>query len=430
MTAILAGCGGLPPVYLQLGAGDNQVRRDRASMVVADEPQAALVARDILLAGGNAADAAVALGLTLGVTLPSSAGLGGSGACVVHDVVTRQTEALDFMARATANTGGARPHAAVPTLPQGLYALHARYGRVPWPLVVAPAENLARFGQATSRALADDLARNGGILAEDRSALTAFMTPRRQILQAGDAFIQFDLAAALGRLRARGPGGLYVQTLASEPQVVHPDNEGSITAEELRAAVPRWTAATPIDTGKLRVFTLPASAGVDDFAAAYAHADRALQPDQVTAPGASAFVIADTFGNVVACAVTMGRPFGLGIMARSTGFLRAPAPEATGSSAAPLAVVIALGVTNGELVFAIGAAGIVAVNETAQLTRRFAAADDVLTVTTGSDKSTVRRTGLVNYFVCSSRERIATNRCRAQNDPRGNGYALVLDAQE
>src|ERR671931_2533567 len=58
---------------------------DFNGFVVADEPRAALVGRDILKQGGNAADAAVAARLAMTVTLPSRGGLGGGGACVARN---------------------------------------------------------------------------------------------------------------------------------------------------------------------------------------------------------------------------------------------------------------------------------------------------------------------------------------------------------
>ncbi|MEQ9449203.1 MAG: gamma-glutamyltransferase, partial [Rhodospirillaceae bacterium] len=173
----------MPPVRLVVGSGPPELPPPKyVGFAVADEPQAALAARGVLLAGGNAADAATALGLALAVTLPSSAGLGGGGACVVYQSATAKAESLTFIPQGD--------DVAAPVLARGLFALHAKYGSTPWPQVVAPAENLARFGAPVSRAFARDLSAYGSSLIADRTALGAFMTQRRRVLQAGDTFVQ------------------------------------------------------------------------------------------------------------------------------------------------------------------------------------------------------------------------------------------------
>ena len=133
--------------------------------VAADEPRAALIGRDVLSAGGSAADAATAVYFALAVTLPSSASLGGGGVCLVHDTPSARTEAIRFLARRPADVppGTARP-SAVPGNPRGFFALHSKYGVLRWEQVVAPAEGLARFGTPVSRALARDLKQVGTAL--------------------------------------------------------------------------------------------------------------------------------------------------------------------------------------------------------------------------------------------------------------------------
>ena len=138
--SLLAGCG-LGHQVFGLGGDDNNASLGQTgaapsvfSYAVADEPQAALIARQILNQGGNAADAAAAAGFALSVTLPSRAGLGGGGACIIKMQDAKGNAqppvALVFPPAAPSDDEGTRP-AAVPTLARGLLALQARYGQLP-----------------------------------------------------------------------------------------------------------------------------------------------------------------------------------------------------------------------------------------------------------------------------------------------------------
>ena len=84
-------------------------RRLRSPPSSADESRAAEVGRDVLQGGGNATDAAVAMYFALAVTLPSAAGLGASGACIVHDDKTKAAEAFVFPPIAAPGTISGQP---------------------------------------------------------------------------------------------------------------------------------------------------------------------------------------------------------------------------------------------------------------------------------------------------------------------------------
>ncbi|MES2709971.1 MAG: gamma-glutamyltransferase, partial [Pseudomonadota bacterium] len=107
----------------------------------AEEPRAALIARDILSAGGSAMDAAVAAGFALAVTLPSRASLGGGGACLIFEQSRGETQAVLFEAGARrAMAPGADRPAAVPMMARGLFALHTRGGRLRFEELIRPSD--------------------------------------------------------------------------------------------------------------------------------------------------------------------------------------------------------------------------------------------------------------------------------------------------
>jgi len=252
----LAGCGGMPPVRFQLGglqAAENPgyvpAPPAASPQIVSADREAAAVAKDVLLARGTAADAAVALGFTLAVTSPSAAGIAAAGVCVTRDA-KGVLEGVDFRSA---------------RMPRGLLALHGKRGVRPWSSLVVSAEALARFGHNVSPKLAEDVATYGGALTADAEALAAFMTPERRLIAAGDNWRQSDLSDTLAHMR-----------------------------------VPTYLAGQP--------------------AAWFVPEDSA--PDAAPLePGATGFAVGDASGLAVGCAVTMGRPFGLGSMRQDGGFL-------------------------------------------------------------------------------------------------------------
>ncbi|MCP5119572.1 MAG: gamma-glutamyltransferase, partial [bacterium] len=148
--------------------------------VASDEKLATEAGLEILRLGGNAADAAVATALALVVVEPEAGNLGGGGLAVVK--VGDDVTYLDFRETAPAaarrgtyldSEGEPIPQASlvgalaagVPGSPSGLYELHKRYGKLPWPQVVEPARRLAAEGFAVSQRLVNGLEYKKAVLA-------------------------------------------------------------------------------------------------------------------------------------------------------------------------------------------------------------------------------------------------------------------------
>jgi len=316
----------------------------------ADEPRAALVAREILSAGGTAVDAAIAGAFAMGVTLPSRAGIGGGGACLAYNASLREVITVSFPAgsRSALPSGTDRP-AAVPMVPRGLFLLHTRGGRLRFEQLVRPAEDLARFGTEVSAALAADLAVVAAPLLNDPQARRVFGARGGGPLRGGERLVQLDLGATLAQMRSGGVGELYQGSLSQRLEDASTTAGGGLTAPELRETRAEVQEAVRVPVGNDMAFFLPASG---DGAAGTAAAFQALQGGSApfgggAMSGASAgLVTMDPQGNAVACAFSMNNLFGTGRIAGSTGILLAAAPGMGSVPAAPLAVSLA---TNREL---------------------------------------------------------------------------------
>lgn len=257
----LEGCGWVP----DLGGEPSPPDTEFIGAVVADEPLAVQVARDVLVAGGNAADAATALYFTLAVTLPSMATLGGGGVCVVHDRESQSTQTVSFYPEAPdpAWRRASRP-SSVPANMRGFVMLHDRFGLVKWGDLLQPAERLARQGFGFSQAFARHLKLAANFVLADAEARSLFLRRDGQPVQAGDTKPQLDLASVLAQVRVRGAGAFYNGSLGKRFMEAVQEAGGSLTAEALRKTKGRWApaASLPIGTKVLHTAPPPAGAGL------------------------------------------------------------------------------------------------------------------------------------------------------------------------
>lgn len=307
-----------------------------------------MVGREVLSSGGTAADAAVAVAATLWITLPSRAGIGGGGACLVHNGDERSKgvpEAVIFTSQAPGSAAGADRPAAAPMMPRGLFLLNARYGKARFESLIGGVEQMARDGVPASRALVRDLAVVAGPLAGDPGARAVFF-PGGKMIGEGETLVQPELAALLGQMRRAGVGDLYSGSMAQKFIDAAGQAGGGITAADLRAALPKQAPALSIEaSNEATVSFLPVDGGT---AAAEAYKVLASDPSAVqiakqralaaaaglrqgamgSLAASTSFAVIDSEGNAVSCALTMGNLFGTGRMAQGTGVLLAAAPSA------------------------------------------------------------------------------------------------------
>jgi len=238
---------------LAAGAGlcARQPVRARHGMVATREAHATDIGLAVLESGGNAIDAAVAVGFALAVTHPAAGNLGGGGFLLARFADGR-TVFLDFRERAPQKAShdmylgpdgkvtrdsvlGYRA-SGVPGTVRGLEAAHQKYGRKKWADLVDPAVRLASEGFPVSYGLARSLRSK-----DTSERLSQFPESKRIFLnggkhyEAGDRLVQPELARVLARIRDRGAQDFYegetAQLLAADMK----EHGGLITLEDLKS---------------------------------------------------------------------------------------------------------------------------------------------------------------------------------------------------
>jgi gamma-glutamyltranspeptidase/glutathione hydrolase len=229
----------------------NHPAKGRFGMVVSQNSIATRVGQDILARGGNAVDAAVAVGFALAVTLPRAGNLGGSGFMLAHMAEEKKTVALDYrsVAPLTASIekyskadgemdwdkltfGPMAP--AVPGTVAAMYQAWQRFGSIPWRELLLPAYQLADDGFAVGHDLAHVLNMASAVL-NYYSPGSAYIRQGGQLWLAGDVLIQKDLAWSIGQIMEHGAAAFYTGELAARIIKAFETEGGIISQEDLAA---------------------------------------------------------------------------------------------------------------------------------------------------------------------------------------------------
>ncbi len=243
VALLLVACRTSPPSPVAIIPDDWPHRSHAAAVtgkhgvVTSDAPLASRVGVEIMKAGGNAVDAAVAVGFALAVVYPEAGNLGGGGFTVVR-MADGRVAAIDYREVAplaatrgmfVGDSGGATrasvvgPLASgVPGSVAGLVETHRRFGALPLSRVIAPAVALAEQGFVVDSLLARSLTTYASLIG--RFAGGAVFVPGGQPLSRGAQLRQPALARTLRAIADSGAAAFYTGGLARD------------VADDLRAA--------------------------------------------------------------------------------------------------------------------------------------------------------------------------------------------------
>jgi gamma-glutamyltranspeptidase/glutathione hydrolase len=248
--------------YVGAAAASDRDARGRQGMVASAHPEASKVGVDILRAGGNAVDAAVAVGFALGVVEPNASGIGGGGLMLIWLAESGRTVFIDFREKAPSGAapdlfeldaeGNVKPDSrgfnpaaiggrsvAVPGEVAGMLLAQEEFGTMGRARVMQPAIDRAEKGVTVSDVLAGMISENYDVLLTYPASGAIYLTddfPKA----AGETVRNTDLAATLRLIADKGREGFYAGRVAQSIVDAVQADGGSITMEDLAGYLPSY----------------------------------------------------------------------------------------------------------------------------------------------------------------------------------------------
>lgn len=242
----------------------------RQAMAATSQPLATQAALEIMRAGGNAIDAAIAANAVLALVEPTGCGLGGDLFAIVWEEKTRKLHGLNACGRSPASLSlseferrGLKSIPALGPLPvsvpgcvDGWFELSARLGSLPMSQVLAPAIRYARDGAPISELIAFYWARNAARLAQYENFSRVFM-PGGQAPSVGTSFANPELAATLEALAKDGRDAFYRGEIARRIDAYMQRNGGFLSYQDLAEHKSEWVDPVSTNYRGFEVWELP-----------------------------------------------------------------------------------------------------------------------------------------------------------------------------
>lgn len=242
-------------------------------MVASQESRATKVGVRVLQEGGNAVDAAVAVGFALAVTLPRAGNLGGGGFMMIYDSKARKVEALDYREKAPkaayrdmfldrnleVDNQKARYSvlsAGVPGTVAGLLEAHRKYGRLPLDKLIQPAIELAK-SLPMSFAMAQSLNRKKTYLSRSDDSVKNYYKPDGTAWTIRDTLKQPLLAESLAIILRTQGKSFYKGEMAKKIANFVRSQNGLMTLDDLSSYKPVWRKPLLAKFGEAEIYSMP-----------------------------------------------------------------------------------------------------------------------------------------------------------------------------